>query len=289
LILTLLLQDSTAVPGPRYEQVQVGRVQVLAPIGKMTLGIALGERADHAIMWPGLGRREPEPFRLVVAPDENALRRLSRGRVPGWGVGLAFPAARTIVVRADAPDPYGALRHELAHLALHDAVRVRVPLWFDEGYAVIAAGEFGRMDALQLNLALIRGAVGDLRTLDAALRQSEAEAATAYALAGSTLMHLARLNPTGTLDPLLKKLAAGASFDTAVVTTTGLTLAGFERSWQKDLRRRFGWLVWLSAGGGWLILALLVLAAARWRRRRDLPRRRALDEGWVIPVEPESE
>lgn len=259
----------------------------MAPADHLTLGIALGERADRAAVWPGLGRREPEPLRLVVAPDEAAMVRVSRGRVPGWGVGLALPGARTIVVRADAPDPYGALRHELAHLALHEVVRVRVPLWFDEGYAVVAAGEWDRMDAFRLNLTVIRGAVGDLRTLDGALRQSEIEAATAYALAGSTVMHLARLNPTRTLDPLLKKLAAGDPFDSAVVATTGLSLAGFERSWQKDLRRRFGVLVWISAGGGWIVVALLVIAAARWRRKRDLPRRHALDEGWVIEPDPD--
>jgi hypothetical protein len=102
-------------------------------------------------------------------------------------------------------------------------------------------------------------------------------------------MHLARLNPSGTLDPLLARLTAGESFDSAVVATTGLTLTGFERSWQRDLRRRFGGLVWLSAGGGWLIIALVVLGAARWRRRRDLPRRKALDDGWVIPPESEAD
>lgn len=255
----------------------------------MTLGIALGERADRPAVWPGLGRREPGPLRLVVAPDEAALGRVSRGRIPAWGVGLALPGARTIVVRADAPDPYAALRHELAHLALHDAVRVRVPLWFDEGYAVVAAGEWDRLDALKLNWVVIRGAVGDLRMLDAALRQTEAEAATAYALSGSSVTHLARLNPTGTLEPLLGRLARGEPFDSAVIATTGLTLSGFERSWQRDLRRRFGGLVWLSAGGGWLVVALVVLGAARWRRRRDLPRRQALDEGWVIPPEPEAD
>ena len=255
----------------------------------MNLGIALGERADRAVVWPGLGRREPGAVRLVVAPDEAALGRVSRGRIPSWGVGLALPGTRTIVVRADAPDPYAALRHELAHLALHDAVRVRVPLWFDEGYAVVAAGEWNRLDALKLNWVVIRGAVGDLRTLDAALRQSEAEAATAYALSGSSVMHLTRLNPTGSLDPLLARLAGGQPFDSAVIATTGLTLTGFERSWQRDLRHRFGALVWLSAGGGWLVVALVVLGAARWRRKRDLPRRRALDEGWVIPLEPEAD
>jgi Peptidase MA superfamily len=260
---------------------------VLAPASAMTLGIALGEQADRPATWPGLGRREPGPLRLVVAPDQAALQRLGRGQIPTWGVGLALPGARTIVVRADASDPYGALRHELAHLALHDAVRVRVPLWFDEGYAVMAAGEWDRIDALRLNLAVVGGKVSDLRALDAALRQSEMEAATGYALAGSTVQLLARLNPTGTLDPLLARLAAGASFDSAVVVTTGLTLSGFERAWQKDLRRRFGWFVWLAAGGGWSVVAVVVLAAARWRRRRDRPRRAALDIGWEIPEDVE--
>jgi hypothetical protein len=265
-----------------YQQASVGRVQVLAASRHMALGIALGEQADRVAVWPGLGRQDPGPVRLVVASDGSALGRVGRGQVPSWGVGLAIPGARTIVVRADAPDPYGALRHELAHLALHQAVKVRMPLWFDEGYAVYAAGEFDRMEALRLNLAVVRGAIGDLRTLDRALRQGEAEATTAYALAGSTVHLLARLHPAGTLDAMVGRLAAGEPFDSAVVATTGYTVAGFERAWQRDLRRRFGWYVWLGAGGGWFILALLVIAAVRWRRQRDLPRRLALNEGWIV-------
>lgn len=265
-----------------YQQASVGRVQVLAASRHMALGIALGEQADRVAVWPGLGRQDPGPVRLVVASDGSALGRAGRGQVPSWGVGLAIPGARTIVVRADAPDPYGALRHELAHLALHQAVKVRLPLWFDEGYAVYAAGEFDRMEALRLNLAVVRGAIGDLRTLDRALRQGEAEAATAYALAGSTVQLLARLHPTGSLDAMVGRLAAGEPFDSAVVATTGYTVAGFERAWQRDLRRRFGWFVWFAAGGGWFVLALLVIVAVRWRRQRDLPRRLALNEGWTV-------
>jgi len=222
----------------RYDEVEVGRVTALAPPGNLTLAIALAEEADRVVAWPGLGgRRDSGPIRLIVAPDRAGFERLSRGRVPGWGVGLALPAQRTIVVRADAPDPRQALRHELAHLALHQLVRGRVPLWFSEGYAVVAAGEWDRAEALRLNLAVVRGAVGDLRTLDGALRRSEAEASTAYALAGSTVQLLARLNPAGTLDALIDRLAEGAPFDSAVVITTGHTLATFERAWQRDLRR----------------------------------------------------
>jgi hypothetical protein len=248
----------------------------------MSLGLALAEEADRAVVWPGIGRRAPGPIRLMIAPDAVAFAKVSGGRVPAWGVGLAMPGGRAIVIRADAPDPLVALRHELAHLALHEAVRVRVPLWFDEGYAVVAAGEWDRMEALRLNLAVVRGGVGDLRTLDAALRQSEAEAATAYALAGSAVLLLARSNPAQSLDALFAKLGTGTGFEEAVGITTGYTLGTFERAWQKDLRRQYGWFVWLVAGGGWTILGVVVLVTARWRRKRDAPRRAALDAGWDV-------
>jgi len=257
-------------------------VALTAPPSAMALGLALAEHADRAVEWPGLGRRDPGPMRLMVVPDAEAMARVARGRVPSWGVALAMPGGRSIVVRADAPDPLVALRHELAHLALHEAIRVRVPLWFDEGYAVVAAGEWDRMESLRLNLAVVRGAVGNLRTLDAALRQSEAEAATAYALAGSAVLLLARSNPNQSLDALFAKLGSGTGFEEAVGITTGYTLGTFERAWQKDLRSRYGWFVWLVAGGGWTILGVLVLVLARWRRKRDAPRRVALDQGWDV-------
>ena len=254
----------------------------MAPRSAMSLAVALAEQADRPMDWPGIGRRGSGPIQLMVAPDAEAFTRVSRGRVPRWGVGLAIPGGRAIVVRADAPDPHEVLRHELAHLALHDAIRVRVPLWFDEGYAVVAAGEWDRLESLRLNLAVVRGAVGDLTTLDAALRQSEAEAATAYALAGSAVLLLARSNPGQSLDALVRKLEGGTAFGEAVAITTGYTLGTFERAWQKDLRNRYGWLVWLFAGGGWAILGVLVLVLARWRRKRDAPRRAALDAGWDV-------
>lgn len=258
---------------------------MVAPAAQLTLGIALAEAADRPATWPGLGRRSPGPLRLIMVADRAGFGRISRGRVPDWGVGMALPGARAIVVRADAADARSALRHELAHLALHEAVRTRLPLWFDEGYAVVAAGEWNRFDALQLNLAVVRGAVADLRSLDAALRQGPSEAETAYALAGSAVLHLARLNPDRTLDALLRHLQGGDGFDAAVVATTGRTLDGFEEVWRRDVRRRYSLLVWLAAGGGWSLVGVLVIAAVAIRRRRDQPRREALNIGWELPPE----
>lgn len=252
---------------------------------QVQVALDLARRADQPAEWPGLGRRDPGPLQLIIVPDGRQLDSLSSGRAPSWGAGVALPGARTILLRADRGDLYGTLRHELAHLALHQAVRVRVPLWFDEGYASWAAGEWERLGVLELNLAVVRGAVPDLRTLDGALRGSAGTADAAYALAMSAVTELARRNPSGSLGPLLQRLMAGDAFEAAVLATTGLPVDRFDLEWRRALRRRYSVANWLLAGGGWGVLALAVWALVRLRRRADHARRAALDEGWDVQPE----
>lgn len=267
---------------------RVGQVTVVAWPGQLGLAIALAQRADQPAEWPGLGRRYPGPLRLILVPDGRRMDSLSSGRAPSWGAAVALPGAHTILLRADGDDLYGTLRHELAHLALHQAVGVRVPLWFDEGYASWAAGEWDRLGVLELNLAVVRGAVPDLRGLDGALRGSATTADVAYALAVSAVTELARRNPTGSLGPLLHRLSAGGDFEASVQATTGLTLPQFEHEWRRTLRERYSVATWLLAGGGWGVLALFLWGLLRYRRKVDQVRRAALDEGWEIHPENEA-
>jgi len=267
--------------------VQVGRVTAVAWPAQRAVAADLARVADRPAEWPGLGVRDPGPLRLIVVPDAHLLDSLTAGRAPTWGAAIAVPGARTILLRADEGDLVRTLRHELAHLALHEAVAVRVPLWFDEGYAGWAAGEWDRLGALELNLAVVRGAVPTLTGLDGALRGSASSVDPAYALAVSAVAELARRNPTRTLTPLLRRLESGEDFDAAVLATTGLALGRFEQEWQRAIRRRYTLGNWLLAGGGWLVVALLVAWQVRRRRRTDRVRRAALDDGW--DVEPETE
>ena len=264
---------------------RVGQVTAVAWPGQLGLAIDLAKRAAEPTEWPGLGRSTPGPLRLILVPDGRRLDSLSSGQAPQWGAAVALPAERTILLRADAGDLYPTLRHELAHLALHEAINVRVPLWFDEGYAAWAAGEWERLGSLELNLAVVRGALPDLEGLDGALRGSASTADAAYALAASAVTELARRNPSRTLSPLLQRLRAGEDFEASVTATTGLTLSGFEREWRQMLRRRYSLATWLLAGGGWGVLSLILWALLRHRRKIDRVRRAALDQGWEIPPE----
>jgi hypothetical protein len=266
--------------------VQVGQVTAVAWPDQMELALELAELADRPAEWPGLGRVTPQPLRLVVVPDARRLDSLTLGRAPRWGAAVALPALRTIVLRADGAHLSRTLRHELAHLALHQQVEVRVPLWFDEGYAGWAAGEWERLGALELNLAVARGALPGLRALDGALRGTETTADAAYGLAVSAVTELARRNPSGTLVPLLSRLETGEEFEAAVLATTGLTTDQFDEVWQRSVRRRYDLATWLLAGGGWALIAGVVLGLVHFRRRADRARREALNHGWE--VEPEA-
>ena len=279
LLLCLLVQ------GPRA--VRVGPVTAVAWPAQMALAEALAREAAEPAEWPGLGRLAADTLSLIVVPDRARLDSLAHGRAPAWGAALAFPESRTILLRADAGDLRRTLRHELGHLVLHQRVRVRVPLWFDEGYAALAAGELDRLEALRLNLSVARGKVPGFFELDRGLRDDESTAQAAYALAASAVSLLARRHPTHSLTPLLDRLAAGEGFDSAVLATTGSPLGRFELEWQRDVRKRFGLLGWAMAGGLWVLVAALLLVAVWVRRRRDRPRRRALDEGWIVEEEPD--
>ena len=260
---------------------------VVAPRARQALGVALAEDADRSRLWPGVGRRAPGPFVLVIAEDSAEFARLSRGRAPGWGAGLAFPAERTIMLRADLPELAQTLRHELAHLVLRDAVRTRLPLWFDEGYASWASGELGRMESLELNLAVASGKLPRFEALDAMLRGSASSADLAYTLAASAVAELSRRPPDGTVDRLVAHLGEGQGFDEALLASTGLTVDRFEASWQRSLRQRYSLITWLAAGGFWGVMALAVIGLAWRRQRRDASRRAALNTGWVVAAEVE--
>lgn len=262
------------------EAVQVGRVTAVYWPGDEGIATALAELADRPYEWPGIGTYAPGEMRLIVTRGRT-FDSLTAGRVPGWGAGAAFPGSNTIVVRLGG-DPRRVLRHELAHLALRRVAR-GVPLWFDEGYAAFAAGEWDRLDALRVNLEILRGRIPDLRSLDRELRGGAGEAEAAYALATAAVLLLNRLGGPRGLGPLIANLRTGEDFDYALRVTYGMTLGQFEELWRKDLRSRYGWLA-VGTSVAVLWVAVLAVVGAVWmlRRSRYQDKKKALDVGWAV-------
>src|SRR5206468_1861830 len=117
--------------------------------------------ASHAIAtdtFPGLPRPSQHVI-VAIAPDYRRFREWAGSAAPEWGSALAFPESRRVILQgqragSDAGDPLDVLRHELAHLALHEYLGDLPPRWFDEGYASYTANEWGREEVLATNIAL---------------------------------------------------------------------------------------------------------------------------------------
>ncbi len=258
-----------------------GRFTVVFYESEAALARSLLASAAGRDTFPGLPR-PTSPVLIALAPDERRFREWIGPGAPEWGAAIAFPAERRIVMQgrsagSDAGDPAQVLRHELAHLALHEALGDLPPRWFDEGYASVAAGEWGRDEVLSTSLSLVVHGVPPLDSLDAGFRAGAARADAAYALSYRAVAELAALDPDRGLSLLFAYWPAERSLDRAVRAAYGMTLAGFEKRWQERTMRRYGGLailanVTLAAG----ILAVVVVPLYLARRRRDRARMDAL-------------
>ena len=83
--------------------VTVGRVTAVAWPPQADLAVALAEAADRSPPFPGVGPLPDRPIRLLLAPNRARFDSLTRGRLPSWSEGAAFPDRGAIVLLSDRP------------------------------------------------------------------------------------------------------------------------------------------------------------------------------------------
>lgn len=257
---------------------------------------------------PGLPADAPafgQPIRIVLAPNDRIFRAATGGRAPEWGAGVAAPDEGLIVLRA-----YGGtggayselrsiLRHELAHIALYRFLPdARVPRWFNEGYAMWAAGELDNDGTWMLRLAFATGKAPPLDSLELSWPAVAVDARIAYLLAASVVQYLVAESGTRGLEDFMRRWRASGDFDAALASTYGLSVDQLEIHWRRHVRRRYGWLAVITQSA--LVVTFVsigVVALYLVRRRRDrakLDRLRATelpDEPayWSEPIDPDHE
>lgn len=231
-------------------------------------------RATADDTFPGLPR-PTERVLIAIAPDQRRFREWAGPSAPEWGAAIAVPSERRIVMQGSrapsaAGDPMQVLRHELAHLALHEYLGDLPPRWFDEGYASYAAGEWGRDDVLATNVALVMRGVPSLDSLDAEFEGGVTQADAAYALAYRAVAEMAALDPQRGLGLFFVYWKQTGSMDAGLRRAYGITEAGFEERWRGHTMRRFGVLALIaniSVAGA--IIGVLIVPLYIVRRRRD--------------------
>ena len=259
-------------PGVRLDR---GRFTIVAERGDERLARSLLAEAQRNDSFPGLPRPR-ERVLIAIAPDSRRLRAWVGPNAPEWGAAFAFPDQRRIVMQgrtagSDAGDPRVVLRHELAHLALHEAMGPLPPRWFDEGYASFAAREWTREQTFETSVGMVWRTLPTLEQLEAGFERGGVEAGWSYAMAHRVVGELDALGGEAGLANLLHYWRQTGSFEKAVRTAYGMTGEAFEKHWRTRTRTRYGALSFvanLSVAVGMFSLVLVPLFVIRRRRDR---------------------
>lgn len=225
----------------------------------------------------GLPPDLPRDVTVFIAPDRNAFDSLAGGRVPDWGAAVAVPAHNRMVIpreggrRTRGWTEARVLQHEWAHLGLHQYLSgLRVPRWFDEGYAEWASGGWSPTEGWRLRVAFAFGGAPPLDSLALDWPRDQASAELAYLLSATAVEYLIRASGERGLRLFLDAWREGESFPEAFRVVYGVTPDQFEEDWKRYVRRRYGWLFVLSHSTVfWLTLTLALLIMVRIRRGRN--------------------
>jgi hypothetical protein len=270
-------QVPDSLGGEPYRALQGARARVHFTEPDALVAARVLELLDGQAPLPGLPDSVPAGVTAVLAHTPEAFDELTGGVVPEWRAGVAIPSAHMLVIpTGEGPrvlDPEGrrTLRHEWAHLGLHEYLGdLRVPRWFNEGYAQWASGGFDATEAWRLRVLLALGRAPELDSLELSWPVQREQARTAYLLSASAIALL--LEPSGErgLQLFLERWRDGRSFDDALRATFGVTPGQFEEDWKRHVRRRYGWLLVLGHSAVfWAFLALVLLFMVRARRARN--------------------
>lgn len=266
-------------------RLDAGRFTIVAERRDERLARSLLQEAQRRDTFPGLPRPR-ERVLIAIAPDAQRLRAWVGPFAPEWGAAFAFPDQRKIVMQgsranSEAGDPRVVLRHELAHLALHEAMGALPPRWFDEGYASVAAGEWTRDQAFETSLGMVWRTLPTLDQLERGFVGGGMEASWSYAMAHRVVSELETLGGPAGLTNLLTYWKDTGSLEKGIRSAYGMTGEGFEKHWRAQTRSRYGALAFvtnISLVVGMFSLVMVPLFIQRRRRdRAKLEAMRAVD------------
>jgi Peptidase MA superfamily len=216
--------------------------------------------------------------RVVVRLAENSQEMSKLAPIgapyPEYAEGVAYSRLGLILLTAEPQhageesDLLTTFRHELAHVALHDALQQqRVPLWFNEGLAI----HLSRENAFARSRALWTASLSDnllpLKQIDRGFPNDIVGVPLAYAQSADVVRFLLRTQDQERFRLLIKRVARGQGFEPALSDSYGMDLYNLETLWLEDVKSRNTlWPVLFSGTVLWTFGVVLITLA--WRRKR---------------------
>ncbi len=266
-----------AVP-PTYQQKDLGWLKLAyAPSAHERVQPLLADaeaikaRLAEELGQPVLDRVE---VRVARTADEMAMLAPASLPPPAYASGVAYAPLHLVIlslmapVGAEATDLGEVFRHELAHIAIADAVEGRhIPRWFNEGYAVHESGESSALRVRTLFDATLSRTVIPLADLDRDFPNERYEVSIAYAESADFVRFLLRDGDRARFASLIDRVRKSEPFDRALADSYGTELPKLEFQWREELGKRYSFWPVLT-GGSFLWVIVIGLCAVGWVRKK---------------------
>lgn len=196
---------------------------------------------------------------------------------PKYAAGVAYSDIGFVLLTIHPNDPNAhhdlaeIFRHELAHVALHDAVGGRpVPRWLNEGFAVYASGETSFTRLQSLWTATVADQLLPLERMERTFPTDAVGVSVAYAQAADVVRFLIRRQDEQRFVGMIERIRRGQDFEPALRDAYGLDMATLEFEWREDVSRRYTfWPIVFSGSMVWGAVMGLFVWGWRRRKRRD--------------------
>jgi Peptidase MA superfamily len=214
--------------------------------------------------------------RIARTPEEMATLAPLEAPPPPYGSGVAYLQLHLVLLSLQAPqsnegvDLDEVFRHELAHVALEDAVAGHhVPRWFNEGLAIYESQENPWLRMKTLGDAALSGTVMPLADIDKSFPDGGYEVSIAYAESADFVRFMMRKADHDRFARMIERVRGGQVFDRAVADAYSSDLKKMEFQWKEELSKRFTYLPALTGGSLlWvLVIGALVYGYVKKRRR----------------------
>ena len=224
---------------------------------------------------PVLGRVHVQVGRTAGEMETLAPKGTS---FPRYASGVAYSELGLILLTAtprfpgERHDLAEVFRHELAHIALHDAVsRDRVPRWFNEGFAVHASREAATARMQTLWTATLSRNLIPFEKITRSFPADSNSASIAYAQAADMVRFLLRGGEEHRFQALIRRVAGGQTFDEALLDAYATDMYTLEKGWREDVARRYTfWPVLFGGSLIWVVgFGLLIWGYARRKKRAE--------------------
>lgn len=204
---------------------------------------------------------------------------------PKYASGVAYSSLELILLTVEPLHPNSnhnlteVFRHELAHIALHDAVGPghRVPTWLNEGLAVHLSGENSLRRMQSLSMATLSNRLFPLHRLANGFPDDSVGTPIAYAQSADVVRQLLRREERPRFISMLARIRAGQTFKSSMMDAYGLQPYGLganslEDEWRRQVAKTYSfWPVLFGGSFMWTgVLGLLVIGYRRRRKRHNV-------------------